>query len=57
MQNITKCAFGGENLDELYIATAREALSDEERKTQPLAGDLLRVKVGNAGLAVPRYGG
>jgi sugar lactone lactonase YvrE len=56
-ENITKCAFGGENLDELYITTAWETLSDEDRKNQPLAGDLFRVKVGIKGLPAPKFAG
>src|SRR6185503_11432690 len=39
----TSCAFGGENLDELYVTSAREGLSLEQREAQPLAGAVFRV--------------
>lgn len=42
---VTSCTFGGEQLDELYITTARVGLSDEELEKQPHAGGLFRVKL------------
>jgi sugar lactone lactonase YvrE len=56
-QNVTSCAFGGENLDELYITTARFGLSEAEQAGQPLAGDLFRASVGVTGLAEPKFAG
>ena len=56
-QQITCPAFGGENLDELYIASAWTGLSQEEREKQPLAGALFRIKVGVKGLAEPKFAG
>ena len=38
--NVTSCAFGGPDLDELYMTTAAHGLSADDRKTQPHAGDL-----------------
>ncbi|HEY4324024.1 MAG TPA: SMP-30/gluconolactonase/LRE family protein [Mucilaginibacter sp.] len=35
---VTSCTFGGENLDDLYITTARKDLSERELIDQPLAG-------------------
>ena len=55
--NVTCFAFGGEGLDELYITTAWFMLSEEERKKQPLAGDLFRVKTDVKGLAEPMFRG
>ena len=55
--NVTSCAFGGDNLDELYITTAWLTLSEEDRQKQPLAGDLFRVKVGIKGLEQSRFVG
>ena len=46
----TCIGFGGENMDELYITTAWYSLSAEERKAQPFAGDLFRVKTDVKGL-------
>jgi len=41
---VTSCTFGGENLDELYITTARVNLTEKELKEQPLAGSLFVVR-------------
>ena len=46
----TSCTFGGEDLDELYVTSAWEGLSVKERKAQPLAGALFRVRPGVRGL-------
>ncbi len=48
--NVTKAAFGGKDLRTLYITTAWKGLSDKERKEQPTAGGLFRVRVDVAGL-------
>jgi sugar lactone lactonase YvrE len=56
-RQITCPAFGGENLDELYITSAWTGLSQEEREKQPLAGALFRIKIGVKGLAEPRFAG
>ncbi len=55
VQNVTRCAFGGERLDELYITTAWFTLSEADRKDQPLAGDLFRVKTEVKGLVEPKF--
>jgi sugar lactone lactonase YvrE len=57
VQQVTSCAFGGENLDELYVTTAASGLSEEDRQRQPLAGDLFRIRVGVRGLAEPKFAG
>jgi sugar lactone lactonase YvrE len=46
----TSCAFGGPDLEELYVTSAWEGLSVPERKAQPLAGALLRVRPGVRGI-------
>ncbi len=53
--NPTCFAFGGDDLDELYVTTAWFLLSDEERKEQPLAGDLFRIKTDVSGLPEPEF--
>ncbi len=53
----TKCAFGGPDLDVLYITSARTGLSDEQLKREPLAGSLFRLDPGVRGLALPPFGG
>jgi Gluconolactonase len=54
VRNVTSCAFGGENLDELYITTARQGNDEEQLSKQPLAGALFRVKLDVKGLPVQR---
>lgn len=45
----TSCAFGGEELRDLFVTTASERLSDAERTAQPFAGRLLRLRPGVTG--------
>jgi len=47
---VTSCCFGGENLDELYITTARIGLSEEQLQREPLAGSVFVCKPGVRGL-------
>jgi sugar lactone lactonase YvrE len=54
---VTKCAFGGPALDDLYITTAWIALSAAERAREPLAGGLFRIRPGVAGQPPRRFGG
>ncbi|MCC9168156.1 SMP-30/gluconolactonase/LRE family protein [Pontibacter harenae] len=53
----SSCAFGGENLDILYITTAREWLSPENLKKYPLSGGLFAVKPGVRGVPAYTYKG
>ena len=53
----SSCAFGGPDLDVLYITTARDELNEEERRAQPLAGSLFRADPGVRGAAIPEYAG
>ncbi len=45
----TSCAFGGPDLDELYITSAWTKLSEEQRAAQPLAGGVFRLRAGVRG--------
>lgn len=47
---VTSCAFGGKNLDTLYITTARYLQDDEALAKSPQAGGLFAVKPGVKGL-------
>jgi len=47
---VTSCTFGGPNLDQLYITTARAGLSDEDLTKQPLAGGVFQVSAGVNGV-------
>jgi sugar lactone lactonase YvrE len=51
----TSCMFGGPDLDVLYVTTAVDGLSEEERAAQPWAGHLLAVEPGVRGLPEARY--
>jgi sugar lactone lactonase YvrE len=53
----TSCAFGGEGLRTLYVTTARQKLGEDELAAQPLAGALLALDVGVAGVEEPLFGG
>jgi len=48
-KNVTSCAFGGPELETLYITTARQATSDEELKKFPLAGGVFKTIPGVKG--------
>ncbi len=52
---VTSCAFGGRNLDELYVTTAIDGFSEHEHQAQPLAGDLFMVKPGVTGIPEPCF--
>ena len=54
---ITSCCFGGPELRDLYVTTRREGLSDAECAAQPLAGALLRLDAGVAGLPTHPFAG
>jgi len=51
VSNPTRCTFGGADLTQLYVCSARFGLSDAQRKQQPMAGDLFRIDLGIEGLA------
>ena len=48
--NITSCAFGGENLETLYITTAKLDMTPEELEKYPLAGSVFKVNTGIKGV-------
>ncbi len=48
--NVTSCAFGGPDLDILYITTASAWMNDEAKKKYPQAGMVFSVKPGVKGL-------
>jgi D-xylonolactonase len=52
--NITKLAFGGEDLRTVYATTARLHLKPEALAEQPQAGDLFEFRVDVPGVACPR---
>lgn len=44
VKNVTKCAFGGDNLSTLYITTASEGCSINELEKYPLSGNLFAIE-------------
>lgn len=57
VSNITKVAFGGEDLRTLYATTARHGLNAEQLDEQPLAGNLFAVETDVPGLPAPLVAG
>ena len=56
-QQPNSVAFGGPDLDRLYITSARRGLSDEELEAQPQAGGLFMTVPGVRGVAEPLFAG
>jgi sugar lactone lactonase YvrE len=54
---VTACAFGGPELKDLYITTARRDLQDETLNDQPHAGGLFHTHVEVAGVPSTAYAG
>jgi|TARA_B100000809_G_C15120230_1_gene524000 sugar lactone lactonase YvrE len=54
---VTSCAFGGPNLQDLYITTARIGLSEDEQRAQPHAGGVFCARVEARGVPNFAYGG
>jgi len=54
---ITSCTFGGTELDELYVTSASDGLSEHQRREQPYAGAVFHVRVGVQGLAAQEFAG
>ena len=40
---VTSVCFGGPNLDEMYVTSAKKFLDDERKAQQPLAGYIFKV--------------
>ena len=53
----SSCAFGGEDMDKLYITSISEGLNKAQRKKEPLAGDLFVVHTPVRGKPEPKFTG
>ncbi len=53
----TSCAFGGDDMNELFITTCRENMSEQEMDQAPLSGSLFKVKLPVKGLSVNVFSG
>jgi sugar lactone lactonase YvrE len=56
-KHVTSCAFGGPNMDELYITTARVDMSLKELEQYPHSGSVFRFKTNTKGLPVHSFAG
>jgi sugar lactone lactonase YvrE len=54
---VSSCVFGGENMDQLFITTAREKMDEEMLAKYPLSGSVFIAKPGVKGLRVHKFGG
>lgn len=54
---VSSCAFGGEDLGDLYVTTAAIGLSEQERHVTPHAGGLFRIRPGVRGLPSTPFAG
>ena len=55
--NVTSCIFGGEDLTDLYITSARKGLSREQATKFPLSGGLFRIKTNIQGMQTFAFAG
>jgi len=55
-QQVTSCCFGGENMDQLFITSARIDLPEETLADQPHAGDVFVFKTDTQGLPTNFFG-
>ncbi|WP_343704092.1 SMP-30/gluconolactonase/LRE family protein [Chitinophaga sp.] len=53
--NVTACVFGGDNMDTLFITTARQEMSEEALRLYPQSGSLFQVRTGVKGLPTAAY--
>ena len=53
--NVTSCAFGGKQMNQMLITTAKDGLSAEEFKKYPYSGSLFMVKLNVSGLPTAFY--
>jgi len=54
--NVSSCAFGGPDLDILYITSAKEGLSAEQLKAYPESGSIFKVIPGVKGIKADFWG-
>lgn len=55
VEHVISFAFGGKELDELFVTTSSWDFGEVERRSQPWAGDLFRVHTGVRGLVEPVF--
>jgi sugar lactone lactonase YvrE len=55
--NVTSCAFGGPDLTDLYVTSARKGMSAAQLEEYPLSGGLFRLRTGMEGQPAYAYDG
>lgn len=55
--NVTSCCFGGANLTDLYVTTARREMSAAQLEKYPYSGGLFRLRPGVRGMPTFAFGG
>jgi sugar lactone lactonase YvrE len=55
--NISSCAFGGPDLTDLYITSARKGMSTEQLEKYPFSGGLIRICTNIQGMPTFEFGG
>jgi len=53
----TSCAFGGKNLDRLFVTSASFGLSEAEQAEAPLSGGVFEIEVGISGMPISMFNG
>ena len=56
-KNVSSCVFGGKNLNELYITSARKGLDEATLAQYPLTGGLFRLQTNVAGMPTFEFEG
>jgi len=52
----SSCVFGGEDMNELYVTSARKGMSEENLKKYPLSGGLFKVETKVTGMPTFEFG-
>jgi sugar lactone lactonase YvrE len=57
VSQVTSCAFGGSDLADLYVTSAWAGLEEQQRRAEPVAGGVFRLRPGVCGLPVRGFAG
>ncbi len=55
--NVSSCVFGGPDLTDLYVTTARKGMDADQLAKYPLSGGLFRLRTGIQGMPTFEFGG
>jgi sugar lactone lactonase YvrE len=57
VSQVTSCVFGGEDLSDLYVTSAKDGLPDDRLRDEPHAGGVFRLRPGVRGLPQTPFAG